>query len=281
MRLFDSHAHWWDDKLAGESQILLPRLFAADLAGVINVGTSPETSRLAVRQARQYPGMYTAVGIHPTDCAELPGSLSDHVDAIRRLAADPASKAVAIGEIGLDYHWEPYDKARQMAYFEAQMALAGELGLPVCIHDRDAHGDCFDTILRYPAVRGVFHSFSGSPELARELVRHGWYVSFSGTLTFTNARRVREAARGLPHDRVLIETDAPYLTPHPYRGTCNHSGYVALTCAALAAEWGISTGEAAEITFRNACALFRLPAESGNSPGSAPLPTGGSTTDAG
>lgn len=259
MTLFDSHAHYWDDKLKDASDAVLRAFFSADGAGVVNVGTTPETSRLAAEQARAYPQMVTALGIHPSDAAFLTGTPEEEVAQIRALLTDPESKAVAVGEIGLDYHYEGYDKRLQEEYFSRQMALAEELGLPVVIHDREAHGDCFEMVCRYPRVTGVFHSYSGSAEMAKDLIRRGWYISFSGTLTFKNAPRVREVAASLPHERVLIETDAPYLAPHPYRGQCNHSGYVRYTCAALAEVWGLTTDETAGITCENARRLFRLP----------------------
>ena len=260
MRYFDSHAHYWDEKFTENGEGLLEELFASSVCGIVNVGTSPETCRLAVALAARFPKMYTALGVHPTDCRELPTDPTEAVAEIRRMLLDPASRAVAVGEIGLDYHWEPYDKEQQKAYFRAQMTLAEELDLPVVIHDREAHGDCFDLVAEFPRVRGVFHSYSGSAEMARALVARGWYVSFSGTLTFKNASKVREAALAVPQDRVLLETDAPYLAPHPHRGALNHSGYLSYTCATLAELWGVSEEEAAAITERNARQLFRIPA---------------------
>lgn len=259
MTLIDSHAHYWDDKLKDASDAVLRAFFSAGGVGVVNVGTTPETSRLAAEQARAYPQMVTALGIHPSDAAFLTGTPDEEVAQIRALLTDPANKAVAVGEIGLDYHYEGYDKRLQEEYFSRQMALAEELGLPVVIHDREAHGDCFEMVCRYPRVTGVFHSYSGSAEMAKDLIRRGWYISFSGTITFKNAPRVREVAASLPHERVLIETDAPYLAPHPYRGQCNHSGYVRYTCAALADLWGLTLEETANITCSNARRLFRLP----------------------
>jgi TatD DNase family protein len=150
------------------------------------------------------------------------------------------------------------DKKKQAYFFEAQMEMAGKLGLPVIIHDREAHGDCFETVLRYPDVIGVFHSYSGSAEMARELVKRGWYVSFAGPLTFKNAERVREAARAVPKDRLLVETDAPYMAPHPMRGQMNHSGLLVHTLDALANIWGCDPSEAAEITSQNAKKLFKI-----------------------
>lgn len=259
MQYFDSHAHYYDEKLIHKSKELLPELFASSVCGIVNVGTSPETSRMAVEQARLYPHMYTVLGIHPTDCEALDDHPSGPVAEIEAMLRDPGSRAVGIGETGLDYYWEPYNQEKQKAYFRAQMELARTLGMPVVVHDREAHGDCFGIVCEYPEVRGVFHSYSGSTEMAKDLIRRGWYVSFSGVLTFQNARRVREVAAAMPHDRVLIETDAPYLTPHPHRGECNHSGYLVYTCAALAAAWGISEEETAALTRRNAEELFGIP----------------------
>ena len=167
-------------------------------------------------------------------------------------------KVVAIGEIGLDYYWQPIEPEKQMRYFRAQLELARRLDLPVIIHDREAHGDCFETLLQYEGVRGVLHSFSGSPEMARELAKRGFYISFSGVLTFKNARKTVEAAAELPLDRILIETDAPYLAPHPMRGTMNHSGNLVYTNAKIASIHGISEEEAARITEENAKRFFSI-----------------------
>ena len=150
-------------------------------------------------------------------------------------------------------------KEKQRYVFERQMAIAQKYGLPVIIHDREAHGDCFEMALKYPEVKGIFHSYSGSSEMARELTKRGWYISFSGTLTFTNAARVREAASAVPRDKLLIETDAPYLAPHPNRGQLNHSGYLPLVLSALAQIWDCSPTDAAEQTYQNALAFFNLP----------------------
>lgn len=268
--LFDSHAHYFDARFEREAEggadAILRGILPEPVSRILNVGTNCRNSRLAVRQAAVYDGMYAAVGIHPEDChyeADADAALGE----LRELLGTPESrrrdKIVAIGEIGLDYHYAnygeiPLDKARQMYYFEAQLRMAQELELPVIIHNREAHGDCFETVLRHPGVRGVFHSYSGSAELARELTRRGWYLSFSGTLTFRNASRVREAAQAVPHDRLLVETDAPYLAPHPMRGRLNHSGYLHYTVETLAGLWVCSPQQAAEQTARNAATLFGL-----------------------
>jgi TatD DNase family protein len=201
--------------------------------------------------------MYAAAGIHPSDTRFLNDPTSE-IAEIRSLILDKSNKCVALGEIGLDYHYPDTDKEKQMRYFELQMLLAEELSIPVVIHDRESHEDVMTVIRRHPNVKGVLHSFSGSREMAAELIKLGWYISFSGTITFTNARKPKEVAASLPHDKVLIETDAPYLAPHPQRGTLNHSGKLEFTNKALAEIWGITPEECARITEENAKRFFNL-----------------------
>lgn len=261
--LFDSHAHYFDDRFDGQAEDLLEHgIFGKGVAGVINVATNPENALRCVEQAKRFPRMYAAVGIHPEDCKALTGSVEEEVAKIRALmeSADQrkANKIIALGEIGLDYYWEPYEKEKQMLYFERQLTLAEELDLPVLIHDREAHGDCFETVLRHPKVRGVFHSFSGSAEMAKELIELGYYISFSGTVTFKNAERVRKVASALPPDRLLIETDCPYLSPDPYRGRLNHSGRLSFTLSALASAVGIEAERYAETVYQNTLLAYRL-----------------------
>ena len=232
-------------------------LFESNVQCIINVGTAPSTCLAAIEQSKRYPRMYTALGIHPTDGQYL-SEPEQALEDVENLILDSSSKCVAIGEIGLDYHYPDTDKEKQAFLFEKQMQLAEKLNLPVVIHDRDAHADVFDMILRHPNVRGILHSFSGSPEMAQDLVKRGYYISFSGTLTFTNARKVAECARLLPHDRVLIETDAPYLAPHPLRGTLNDSSNLRYTNEKLAEFWGISAEDCAKITAENAKRIFGL-----------------------
>ena len=262
MQYFDSHAHYWDARFTqnGESaDRLIDALLSRDVCGIVNVGTSPETSRLAKEQAERHPGMEYAAGIHPTDAQGLSCTLEEAIAEIRAFFVSPDGKRpVALGEIGLDYHYDDTDKGLQAAYFEAQLSLAEELGVPVIIHDRDAHADVFEAILRHPRVNGVMHSFSGSAEMAAEYAKRGWYISFSGTVSFKNARKVAEAAAVVPSDRVLIETDAPYLTPHPYRGQRNDSGFLVYTNEALAVARGVSPEETAKETLANAKRLFGL-----------------------
>lgn len=260
MKYFDSHAHYYDHRFETECDdidAMLSSLFASDVGAIINVGTAPDTCLAAVEQSRRYPWMYTALGIHPTDGQYL-STPHEALSCVKTMIQTKASKCVAIGEIGLDYHYPDTDKEKQMLLFEEQMKLAEELNLPVVIHDRDAHADVCEVIFRHPHVQGVLHSFSGSPEMALSLVKRGYYISFSGTLTFTNARKVAECARILPHDRVLIETDAPYLAPHPLRGTLNHSGNLRYTNQKLSEIWGITAEDCARITFENAERIFGL-----------------------
>ena len=260
MKYFDTHAHYWDDRFIAETEEgvdrLIDTLLKDSVSGIINVGTSIETTKTAIEQAKRHEGMLVAAGIHPGDCEGL--SLKDTLCELEGLLK-PENKIVAVGEIGLDYHYIPYDKERQMTFFKAQMEMAEKMDLPVVIHDREAHGDTFDIIRAYPRVRGVFHSYSGSAEMAKQLVALGYKISFSGTLSFKNARSVKEAASVLPREAVFIETDAPYLTPHPHRGKLNHSGYLSYTAAALAEVWGISLEETAAITEKNAKEFFKLP----------------------
>ena len=261
MKYFDSHAHYYDERFSDELQMgvdeFIDTLLTDRVSYIINIGASPETSRLVIAQAKKHENMYCAVGIHPSDTRFL-FDMDAELAEIRAMITDKSNKVVCLGEIGLDYHYPETDKEKQMRYFEAQMLMAEELNIPVCIHDRESHADVMEVIRRYPNVKGVLHSFSGSVEMAEELVKLGWMISFSGTLTFTNARKPKEVAAALPKNKVLIETDAPYLAPHPHRGTLNHSGKLEFTNRALAAVWGISEEECAAITEENAKRFFGL-----------------------
>ena len=261
MKYFDSHAHYYDERFSEELEsgvdTLIGTLLSENVSYIINVGTDPTTSRAAAEQAKRYENMYTAIGIHPSDTRFLSDMDAELLD-IEELILDKTNKCVCLGEIGLDYHYPDTDKEKQMRYFLAQMELAQKLDIPVCIHDRESHGDIMDVIRRFPKVRGVLHSFSGSAEMAEELVKLGWMISFSGTLTFTNAKKPREVAARIPKESVMIETDCPYLAPHPLRGTLNHSGNLEYTNAMLASIWGIKPEKCAEITEQNAKRFFDL-----------------------
>ena len=262
-KLFDSHAHYYDARFESETEqgadAILAELFSADVGHVINVGTNLENNPKCMAQAARYADMYAAVGIHPGDCAPYKREAMDEFRAFLAEHSDfKKHKIVAIGEIGLDYYWEPYDKEHQLYFFREQMKLAEEVGLPVIIHDREAHGDCFDVALEFPGVKGVFHSYSGSAEMARELVRRGWYISFSGVVTFKNANRVREVVKSVPLERMLIETDCPYLAPHPMRGKLNHSGYLHYTAECIAETLGLDVDTVVHETAQNAKRFFSI-----------------------
>lgn len=277
MPFIDTHAHYYDDKFqtlpGGADQLLRDAALQDTVQAIINVGTNRETSRRAVEQAARYPFMAAAVGIHPEDCQVYPGApgwyegqlpLDPEVElpALRVWLSDPErrrrEKIVAIGEIGLDHHWQPVDRERQNAFFDGQLAMAVELDLPVIVHDREAHGDCLEAVCRHPGVRGVFHGYSGSAEMAGELIKRGFYIAFGGVLTYRNADRLRAVAAALPPERLLLETDCPYLPPVPLRGSVNHSGNLVYTAAVLAEAQGMTLDELAAVTTENAIRLFSL-----------------------
>lgn len=253
--LFDTHAHYDDESFDADRDAVLTALPEQGVGLILNPGCGVESSRKAVRYAAAYPHVYAAVGIHPENCG---GCTAGDLDAIRALAQLP--KTVAIGEIGLDYYWaENPPRDFQQQVLRQQLALARELALPVIIHDREAHADTLAIVREFPGVTGVFHCFSGSPEMARELLKMGWYLGFDGPVTYKNARRTPEMAAVTPLDRMLIETDSPYMTPVPYRGRRNDSGYVHLVAEKLA-EWkGVTPEEMARVTTENGKRLFRIP----------------------
>lgn len=253
--LFDTHAHYDDAQFDADRESLLASLPQTDVGLVLNPGCTVESSRRAVALARAFPHVYAAVGIHPEECGDF---VPEHIQLLRQLAKDEP-KVVAIGEVGLDYYWpENPPRPLQQEVLRQQMALARELELPVILHDREAHADSMAIIREFPEVRGVFHCFSGSVEMARELVERGWYLSFGGAVTFKNARRAPEVVRAIPIERLLIETDAPYMTPVPHRGKRNDSRYVALVAEKLAQLLERSPQELARISWDNGCRLFGI-----------------------
>ena len=253
--LFDTHAHYDDEAFDADRDAVLTALPGQGVGLVLNPGCDVESSRKAVQYAAAYPHVYAAVGIHPENCG---GYTAGDLAALRQLAQQP--KTAAIGEIGLDYYWaENPPRDLQQQVLRDQLALARELALPVIIHDREAHADTLSIIREFPGITGVFHCFSGSPEMAQELLKLGWYLGFDGPVTYKNARRAPEVAAVTPLDRMLIETDSPYMAPVPYRGKRNDSGYVHLIAEKLA-EWkDVTPEEIARITTENGKRLFRIP----------------------
>ena len=254
MPIFDTHAHYDDSRFDGDRDAVLAALPEAGVELVLDPGCDLPSSRAAAALAERYSHVYAAAGIHPENCA---GFQDADLAALRQLLAQP--KMAAIGEIGLDYYWaENPPRDFQQMVFRKQLALAEELDLPVIVHDREAHGDSLSIIREFPAVTGVFHCFSGSPEMAEELLKRGWYLGFDGPITYKNARRAPEVAAITPLERMVVETDAPYLSPVPVRGRRNDSRYLPHVIAKLA-EWkGVTPEEMTRITCENGKRLFRL-----------------------
>lgn len=228
---FDTHAHYDSSKFDADRDAVLRALPESGVTIVVDPGDNAERSRRAVELAQQYPHVYAAVGWHPEEAENWD---ENSLPAIRELAKQP--KVCAIGEIGLDYYWDTTYRERQKEMFRAQIELALELDLPVIVHDREAHGDSLEIVRDYPALRGVFHCFSGSVEMAQELLRRGWYLGFDGPITYKNAARAPEVIRICPMERILLETDSPYLAPVPNRGQRNDSRnlpYIAATVARI------------------------------------------------
>lgn len=250
---FDSHAHLNDPVLLSRRSEILAAMEEKKVGLVMNVGCCEESSRDCIALADEYPFIYAAIGSHPDDAASVGPEL---IDRYRELAKHP--KVKAIGEIGLDYHYEDHPREVQQQAFRLQLELARELQLPVIVHERDAHDDGLRIVREYPEVKGVFHCFSGSWELAKILLREGWYLGFTGVLTFKNARKAVEVAAQAPLDRILIETDCPFMAPEPFRGRPSNPSQVPLVAAKLAELRGISPEEAAAVTAENAKRLFRI-----------------------
>lgn len=252
--LFDTHAHLDDRRFEEDREALLEELPKKGIGLLMNPGCDLPSSRAASALAMKHPWIYAAVGSHP-DAADDIGD--DVLDAYRALAkANP--KVKAIGEIGLDYHYEDVPRAQQILCFRRQMALARELNLPVIVHEREAHEDALKVLEEFPDVTGVFHCYSGSAEMAKLLVSKGWYIGFTGVITFKNARKLVETAMAIPLDRMVIETDCPYMAPEPFRGRRNDPGYVYRMAEKLAELRGISAEEMQAITFENGKRLYRI-----------------------
>lgn len=251
-QIFDSHAHYHDEAFDEDRDALLAALPGQNICGVINCATDLPTCAQTLALAEQYAYLFAACGVHPHEAAGLP---ADWLDAVRAFCARP--KCVAVGEIGLDYHYDFSPRDVQQAVFAAQLALANELDLPVIVHDRESHEDTL-RLLRQYRPQGVVHCFSGSAEMAKEVVALGMYIGLGGATTFKNARRPLEVAAAVPVDRLLIETDCPYMTPVPFRGKRNDSTYIPYAAAAIAAARGETAETVLAQTRANANRLFRL-----------------------
>ena len=252
--IFDTHAHLDDRAFDADRAALLSQLPDLGLALVMNPGCSLVSSQAAVALAEEYDYIYAAVGSHP-DAAD---KVNEAVLEQYRQLARQCPKVRAIGEIGLDYHYEDIPRETQQRAFRAQMALARELELPVIVHEREAHEDGMRIVEEFPQVTGVFHCYSGSLEMAKVLIRRGWYIGFGGVLTFKNARKAVEVASQLPLDRLVLETDCPYMSPEPFRGRRNNPGRLHLVAEKLAQLRGLSVEKIENITLENGRRLYRI-----------------------
>ena len=252
---FDTHAHYDSGKFNADREEVLRAVHESGVALIVDPGDCAATSARAVAIAQEYDFVYAAVGWHPEEAA---GWTDDSLEQIRALAAQP--KVCAIGEIGLDYYWDASTKATQEIMLRAQLELALELDLPVIIHDREAHGDSLRIVCDYPGLRGVFHCFSGSVEMARELLKRGWYLGFDGPVTYKSNKKAAEVLAVTPLERILVETDSPYMAPEPCRGKRNDSSLLVYVLEKIAALKGVSAEEMTRITQENGCRLFGIEA---------------------
>jgi len=253
-KLFDTHAHYTDERLRDNPE-LIRSIFEGDVSGIVTVASSIADSKECIRLAEKYDGMYASIGIHPHECENL-NDLCGEMAELEALASH--EKVVAIGETGLDYHYDKDWELKQKEYFHAQLSLSEKLSLPVIIHDREAHGDVFEIIKAHPRAFGIIHSCSESAEMVKEYAKMGWYISFSGVVTFKNASKILDSVRATPRDRLLVETDCPYLSPVPMRGKDNSSAYLHYTAEKIAEVIGIEYHELARISTENAKKVFGI-----------------------
>ena len=252
--LFDTHAHLNDTAFDADREEILAGLAQKGVGLVMNAGCSLEASKEVVEMAKLYPWLYAAVGSHPDSADEVDETVLEEYRKLCKLIP----KVKAIGEIGLDYHYEDIPRDIQQKAFRMQMELARELDLPVIVHEREAHEDGMAIVREFPTVTGVFHCYSGSAEMAKQLVDMGWYIGFTGVLTFKNARKAVETAASIPLERIVLETDCPYMAPEPFRGKRNDPGYLYRMAEQLAQIRGITPEEAAAITTENGKRLYRI-----------------------
>ena len=251
--LFYTHAHYYAEQFDPDRDKVLSALPAANVGLVLCPGCDLESSRQSIALAEQYPFLYAAAGVHPEDALGLPDDWLEQVEAMTH-----HPKVKAVGEIGLDYYWQEVPRDLQKEVFRAQLALAQRLDMPVIVHDREAHGDSLAIVKEFPGVRGVFHCYSGSVEDAKTLIKLGWHLSFTGTITFKNARKAPEVIAAVPLDRIMVETDAPYMAPTPYRGKRCDSRYVYRMAETIAQIKGLTTQEVEKATTENGKRLFGI-----------------------
>ncbi len=252
--IFDSHAHYTDERFDNDRFSLLDAMPEKNVGMIMNSCSGVGEIPAIIKMCERYGFMYGSVGVHPHEAANM---TENDIDELIRYSKH--DKIKAIGEIGLDYYYDNSPRELQKKWFAYQTELAIDLDMPIVIHDRDAHGDCMDILRAYKGkVRGEFHCYSGSREMAREILDMGLYIAFGGSVTFKNASRVCEAAQYVPLDRLLVETDCPYLTPVPHRGERNDSSYIKYVIGRLSEIKNIPAEKIEEITFENAKKLFDI-----------------------
>ncbi|SHI03306.1 TatD family hydrolase [Clostridium grantii] len=252
--IFDTHAHYDDERFDEDRETVITELRENGVAAVLNCGSSLKGTLASLKLSEEHNFFYAAIGIHP-ECAN---EFDEEVyNQLKKMALD--TKVKAIGEIGLDYYWEENpSKDIQIKVMRKQMELARELNLPVVIHDREAHEDVLNIIKDYPEVRGVIHSFSGSVEFAKECLKQGYYIGFTGVVTFKNAKKIKNVAKEIPLNRILVETDCPYMTPEPHRGKRNRSDYIPNIIKTIAELRAVSFKDIEEASIKNAQELFDI-----------------------
>ena len=255
--IFDTHAHYDDERFDEDREALLASMRDAGIGNIVNIGANMASSQRSLDLAAEHDFMYAAVGVHPSDCAELD---DEKIEKLKEMSS--FDKCVAIGEIGLDYYWPEPDHELQKMWFKRQISLAREVDLPIVVHSRDAAADTVDILRSEKAgdLGGVVHCFSYSKEVAEECVKMGFYIGIGGVLTFKNGRKMKEVAEVIPLEKIILETDCPYLAPEPFRGKRNSSLYLPYIVSAMAQIKGISEEEVISITEANARKMYRLSA---------------------
>lgn len=251
--IFDTHAHYDDEAFESDREELLNSMHEGGVLGIVNASADINSSLSSVKISEKYPYVFAAVGVHPEN---LDGLSEDYTEQIKKIATEH-KKVVAIGEIGLDYHFRLDNKEKQIEVFENQVKLANSLDLPVIVHDREAHKDTFDILKKYNP-KGIVHCFSGSVEMAKEIVRLGMKLGIGGVLTFKNAKTIVEVVKQIPLSHLVLETDAPYLAPVPFRGKRCNSSYIKFVAEKIAEIKNISAEEVYKETFKNALEVYNI-----------------------
>lgn len=254
--IFETHAHYDDPAFDRDRDRLLALLKDEGIAPIVNIGASIETTKSTVELAHRYDHVYAAIGVHPSDCGDL---TEKDIEWLKDLSSD--EKVVAIGEIGLDYHYDEPDREIQKKWFIRQLELAGDTSLPIVVHSRDAAQDTYEIIKDFRGLRGVIHCFSYSAELAREYVKMGYYIGVGGVVTFKNGRKLHEVVKEIPLESIVVETDAPYLSPEPYRGRRNSSAFIPYIIERIADLKNVSYETVERVVYENAVDLYKVRAD--------------------